>query len=111
MLHITTADAWEGARRSGRYEGDTLATEGFIHASEPGQVVEVANRLFAGRDDLVLLVIDERRVRAPVVRENLEGGTTRYPHVYGPLDLDAVRDVVPFRPATDGTFTLPPGIE
>lgn len=111
LLHVTTAAEWEAAVREGVYRGDTLSTEGFLHASEPAQVIEVANRLFRGRTGLVLLLIDERRVRAPVVRENLEGGTERYPHLYGPLNLDAVRAVLPFRPAADGTFTLPPGVE
>lgn len=110
LLHITTAAAWEASRQSDAYRGDTLATEGFIHASEPAQVVEVADRLFRGRDDLVLLVIDERRTRPRIVRENLEGGATLYPHLYGPLNLDAVRDVVPFRPGADGAFSLPSGI-
>ena len=39
---------------------------------------------------MVLLTIDPARLRSPV---QVEGG---YPHIYGPLDLDAVIAVEPF---------------
>lgn len=110
ILHITSAEAWDAARREGAYRGDTLESEGFIHASTPAQAIEVANRLFADRVGLVLLVIDETRVEPRIVRENLEGGEEMYPHLYGPLNLDAVRDVISFRPDLEGRFVLPPGI-
>ena len=107
ILHIATRADWEQARSQGYYEGPTLATEGFIHASRRSQVVEVADRLFRGRDDLVLLVIDEERLSAEVRPENLEGGSELYPHVYGRVECDAVASVLPFDPGPDGRFTLP----
>lgn len=110
ILHITTNEALEAARAAGAYRGDTLETQGFIHASERSQVAEVANRLFRGRTDLILLHIDEARVSPPVVRENLEGGTIQYPHIYGPLNLDAVVRVTPYRSSDDGTFADPPAL-
>jgi len=104
IFHITTAQAWEGARASGAYTADSLATEGFIHCSEADQYVWVANQRFMGRQDLVLLHIEESRLLAPVRRENLEGGDRLFPHIYGALNLDAVVHVAPFRPSADGTF-------
>ena len=93
ICHITTVDHWEDAQRAGTYEGDTLATEGFIHCSTREQVAVVANARFRGREDLVVLHIDESRLSAPVKYENLEGGEELFPHIYGPLNLDAVGDV------------------
>lgn len=107
LLHITTPGAWSAARAVGAYRGDTLESEGFIHCSEPPQVAEVANRLFRGREDLLLLHVDEARVGPRVVRENLEGGSILYPHIYGPLNLDAVLGVSDYRPR-DGMFGPPP---
>ncbi|MEW5854446.1 MAG: DUF952 domain-containing protein [Myxococcota bacterium] len=107
ILHITGKDAWEVARALGRYEGDTLHTEGFIHCSTPAQVVRVANARFRARKDLVLLAIDERKVPARVVHENLEGGSEPFPHIYGALPTSAVVAVLPFAPRLDGTFALP----
>jgi len=39
----------------------------------------------------VLLEIDASRVQAEVRVENLEGGEQLFPHIYGPLHVDAVR--------------------
>lgn len=104
IFHITTAQAWDTAGAAGAYAADSLATEGFIHCSEADQYVWVANQRFLGRQDLVLLHIDESRLTAPVRRENLEGGERLFPHVYGALNLDAVVHVAPFRPSADGSF-------
>ena len=53
IFHITTAAAWEQARAAGAYTADSLATEGFIHCSDPHQVAWVANTRFRGRSDLI----------------------------------------------------------
>ncbi len=106
ILHITTRLQWEQARQAGAYRGDTLDTEGFIHCSTPTQVVAVANALFKGQHDLVLLCIDPARVEAEIRYEGLEGGE-QYPHIYGPFCTDAVIRVIDFKPGADGQFTLP----
>jgi uncharacterized protein (DUF952 family) len=106
ILHILSESAWAAAKESGDYRGDTLATEGFIHCSTPEQVVEVANLRFRARTDLCLLVIDPTRVNPKILYE--DGGNGKmYPHIYGPLNLSAVRAVIPFRPVSEGTFALP----
>ncbi len=107
ILHIARRSDWEQARAAGAYRGDTLASEGFIHCSTPEQIISVANRFYRGQPDLMLLVIDRARVQAAVRDENLEGGTTLFPHIYGPLNLDAVVDVLDFPSQLDGSFKLP----
>jgi prephenate dehydrogenase len=104
IFHITTRGAWDQARTAGRYTADSLQTEGFIHCSQAEQVAWVANTRFRGRTDLVLLHVDEAAVGAEVRRENLEGGTELFPHIYGPLPVSAVINVTPMVPAADGTF-------
>jgi uncharacterized protein (DUF952 family) len=42
--------------------------------------------------------------------ENTEGGDERFPHLYGALEVAAVVDTLAFRPAADGTFSLPRGV-
>lgn len=108
ILHITHHESWRQARLKGTYHGDTLAAEGFIHCSTPAQVLQVAHARFLGQQGLVLLYIDQGRVTPEVRYENLEGGTDRFPHIYGPLNLDAVIDVADFEPGPDGRFELPP---
>ena len=106
LLHITTAAAWTRAQETGTFTADSLAAEGFIHCSEPQQVVRVANTRFRGRRDLVLLHVDPSRLDAVVRYENLEGGRELFPHVYGAIPIDAVVDVTFFGPSPDGTFEI-----
>ena len=106
ILHITPREQWDRARAAGEYRADTVATEGFMHSSTPGQAVAVADRLFRGRTDLVLLVIDPAKVRAEIRYEGAAGGEA-YPHIYGPLNVDAVVRALPFPPGPNGRFTLP----
>lgn len=106
ILHITPKSTWEEAKKLGAYQADTLSTQGFIHCSRKEQVVPVANFLFKGRSDLVLLLIKESRVTAEIKEE--DGGDGEFfPHIYGPLNLDAVIAVVDFPSQDDGTFILP----
>jgi uncharacterized protein (DUF952 family) len=109
IAHITSAPEWERAIETGSYEDPSLATEGFIHFSFPEQVVRVATANFGGRSDLVLLVVDPQRLRAPLKLEVPERGAPEFPHLYGPLNLDAVVDVVPFPEGPNG-FELPPEV-
>ncbi len=68
----------------------------------------VANTLYHGRRDLVLLVVDVTRLHAPLRYEDCYAAGQAYPHLYGPLNLDAVIAVYDFTPQADGTFSLPP---
>lgn len=108
ILHITTKTAWQSAQQAGQYILPSLATEGFIHCSTAEQVVPVAQRFYAGQHGLVLLILDSDRIR-PEVR--YEAGTDKpdelFPHIYGPLNLDAVTRVVEFEPDANGDWTLP----
>ena len=83
-----------------------FAAEGFIHCSTGDQVIKVANARFRGQHGLVLLVIDTDKVRPEIVYENLEGGDEVFPHIYGELNTDAVVEVAPFDPGSDGYFHL-----
>ena len=109
VFHITTTEVWEKATRTGIYEGDTLSSEGFIHCSTKEQLIEVANRLYKGRSGLVLLLINEEKIDSEVRYED-DGNEHFYPHIYGPLNVDAVDKVVSFSPADDGYFVLPQGV-
>ena len=113
IYHIATTADWRRAQRDGEYvtstTGRTLAEEGFIHASTAAQVADVANRYYRGvADDLVVLVIDLGRLRSPLRYEHVPGAGEPFPHIYGPLNADAVLAARPFSPNPDGTFTFTP---
>ncbi len=109
LLHLAVAGEWERAQRTGTYERSTIDTsleeEGFIHCSFPHQVQGTADRYYRGRDDIVLLRIDPDRVGAEVRVEEASDGDG-YPHVYGPIPVDAVTSVSPVPMGADGRLDL-----
>ena len=112
IYHIAVAADWARAGQDGRYtmstRGRTLAEEGFIHASTAGQVALVANAFYQGEPDLLLLVIDVARVDSEIRYEHVPGQAQPYPHIYGPLNIDAVVQTRPFPPDPDGQFSYDP---
>jgi uncharacterized protein (DUF952 family) len=108
IYHIVAASDWQRQSAASVFTAPSLETQGFIHCSTREQVVDVANFLFRGVKDLVLLCIDESKLRSSVTYENLEGGERLFPHVYGPIERDAIIATVAFEPYPDGSFTLPP---
>ena len=99
IFHLTTADDWAEAQRSGHYtvstRGRTLEQEGYIHCSRPHQVEPVRRRYYDGVPDLVLLEVETDLLTPPWRTEQLAGMAEPHPHVYGPIDLVAVVDVRP----------------
>ncbi|CAL9556564.1 DUF952 domain-containing protein [Streptomyces sp. enrichment culture] len=103
ILHITERSLWDAARERGTYEmstrGRTLQQEGFIHCSTREQLPKVAAFLYGahdGPDELVVLVIDPARLDAPLRYEAPEPGGEEFPHVYGPVPVEAVVGVEPW---------------
>lgn len=111
IFHLTRRSDWLASQPGGEYRvstrGRTLEDDGFIHCSEADQVLRVADALFQNVEDVTLLVIDSDRLSAPVVRENLDGRDERFPHIYGPLNLEAVVSVYPLPRDRDGRFVMP----
>lgn len=110
IYHLAFRADWDTGLAAGEYRAPSLAEEGFIHASgDEAQMLRVAARLFAGRTDLLVLDVDAKRLPedSPVIREPARSGEI-YPHVYGPINPDAVvrvRALVPDA-AGPGAFTL-----
>ena len=90
------------------YVDPSLAREGFIHCSTVEQLLIPANERFRGRTDLVVLIIDLELVPSETVFEDCYESGHAFPHIYGPIPVEAVRQVLPFPCEPDGTFRLPP---
>lgn len=106
IMHIMQVSQMKRVLMEGEYTPASLEKEGFIHCSTPEQVVDVANALYKGRNDLLLLQIDEKLVKPEIVYEDLYETGKLYPHIYGPLNMDAVIRIDEFVPRPDGTFEL-----
>ena len=110
ILHICKHDDWIAAREAGEYRADSLASEGFIHCSRQDQILTVATNYYPGQGDLVLLMLDPTKLTHEVRRDTV--GDDKFPHVYGPFNLDAVISVSKFPPDADGVFrTIPSSLK
>ncbi len=107
IFHIAKKEIWENAFSEGMYHPEGFNKDGFIHCSELDQVLDVADTFYSGRRDLVLLEIDAQLVDFPIKYESAEGSDERFPHLYGPLMIDAVKHVYVFKPDDDREFRLP----
>jgi uncharacterized protein (DUF952 family) len=115
ILHITSKKEWLEAQQRGEYVAPSLQTEGFIHCSTEHQVVSVANAFYHGQNNLVLLNLDEAKLKPELKWEPPAGpvapghsASDKFPHVYGPINLTAVASVLDFEPdPATGTFSLP----
>lgn len=109
LYHLALAGDWAGAGEDGysvSTVGRSLAEEGFVHCSFARQVERTADRFYRGRADVVLLVIDPDRLTAPVKVEDGGGGGESFPHVYGPINRDAVLRAVPVPLREDGRLDV-----
>jgi len=102
MYKICPAPLWHAAEASGVFHGAPVDTaDGFIHFSTADQVAETAARHFAGLDDLLIVAVDAGALGAALKYEESRGGAL-FPHLYGPLRLDAVRWAKPLPLGPDG---------
>jgi uncharacterized protein (DUF952 family)/N-acetylglutamate synthase-like GNAT family acetyltransferase len=107
FVHLIEPALWRVALAERAVRPQSLESAGFVHLSAPDQVHIPAERLFPGRRDLVLLVVDPARLTDPVRREPGEPEGQLFPHLYGPLPVAAVVAVVPYRPPVSVPLPAP----
>lgn len=107
IFHIAEPGPWNGTFP---YAPPSLEAEGFVHCSTDGQLVRVADELYAGRTGLTLLVIDARAVAGRLVYEDSYDLGEEFPHIYGPIEAPDVLEIRDFEPSETGRFTLPEGL-
>ena len=109
IYHMCRADEWQAARMQGVYPGSSQdQADGFIHFSSLDQVAVSAAKHRAGQDGLVLLSVDPESLGDALKWEESRGGV-KFPHLYGPLKVDAVTEVHDLTLGPDGRHRFPPG--
>ncbi|WP_420560823.1 DUF952 domain-containing protein [Tepidicaulis sp.] len=107
IYKIVSTSEWRIAEEKGAFDGAPVdLADGFIHFSAADQVKETAAKHFAGKGDLLLIGIDEKKLGPALKWEPSRGGAL-FPHLYDVLDLSAVvsRDPLPLGP--DGAHIFP----
>jgi uncharacterized protein (DUF952 family) len=89
IYHIVLPQVWESAKDAASYSAASIETEGFIHCSYDHQLEGVIGRYYANEAELVILTIDPSKLTSKLVSEPSTGGE-EFPHIYGPINLDAV---------------------
>ena len=91
IYHIVLPENWEAVKNNSTYSAESLKTEGFIHCSYDHQLDGVIERYYSSATELVILKLDVDKLRSKLVSEPSTGGEI-YPHIYGPINRDAVVD-------------------
>jgi uncharacterized protein (DUF952 family) len=104
--HLVPREEWLASDPSGPYVPAAFAADGFVHCTDgASEVAATANRYFVSfTGDLLLLTIDLARVSAPV---KYEDSARIYPHVYGPIERDAIVEVRTMRREAHGSYVPP----
>jgi uncharacterized protein (DUF952 family) len=89
IYHIVLPEDWEIWKERSFYEAPSLITEGFIHCSFEEQLNSVIDRYYSNVADIVILKIESDKLTSKLIAEP-STAEELYPHVYGPIDLDAV---------------------
>lgn len=107
IYHLTPADYWRSLDPAAPYLPAAFENDGFIHCTRGlDLLLQVANTFYRDAPgEFLLLVIEEGCVSAEI---KYEGG---FPHVYGPLNRDAIVGVHTMGRQDDGRFDPPAGLE
>jgi uncharacterized protein (DUF952 family) len=107
IYKICPASAWREAERQGVYRGSRDdARDGYIHFSTAAQVNETARKHYFGQTGLFLIEVDADALGA-ALRWERSRNDELFPHLYGELDLGAVKRVLNMHARSDGYHDIP----
>lgn len=111
LFHIAHLKDWIEAEIKKEYRIDSFLSQGFIHCSLMKQIIAVANRFYQEQKDLVLLCIDSNKIIPEIKYESSKDNDEEYPHIYGPININAILKVVKFTANQNGEFELPKEVD
>ena len=96
IYHIALLSDFENRQADDDYQCASFTQDGFIHCCEQEQLSGVVSRYYSGIDDVTLLLIDVDKLIPALIRENTMGGSELFPHIYGPINAEAIIEAIPF---------------
>lgn len=102
--HLVPEPVWSERGGAEMYLPEAYEADGFIHLTNGlDELVKVANMFYTSDDrDYLVLALDMNRISSEVRYDDPDNV---YPHVYGPLNTDAVLGTFTAERGADGTFT------
>ncbi len=101
---LSSEQEYNQALKQGFLIRDSIELEGFIHASPREQLTRVANKYYKDTIKPLILVVDTSKVSVEVKWEPAAGSL--YPHIYGPLNADAIIETQEISLNENGEFRL-----
>ena len=101
--HLVPKQVWEKQREQSEYLPEAFSQDGFIHCTNGlEELVNVGNRYYTSDErPFLVLILDVSKIQAPVRYDDPD---EIYPHIYGPLNTDAVVGTLEVRRDENGTF-------
>lgn len=101
--HLAPTETWERQRASGSYTPEAFGQDGFIHATNGLERLRwVANEFYTGdARPQTVLVLDVKSLASPM---RYDDDAELFPHIYGPLNADAVIAELPVRRGEGGSY-------
>jgi uncharacterized protein (DUF952 family) len=102
--HMSPTSVWEGQKNRDSYLPEAFDQDGFIHATNGlEKLAWVGNEFYTGdRRPYIVLVLDVSKLTSPV---RYDGPEELFPHIYGPLNTDAVIGELNVQRDAEGRFT------
>ena len=110
ILHCMKKSLWEERKNEAAWGGEEIKSDGFIHCSTVEYFWRVAPNFKGCADELVLVCIDESKLKSEVRYEDGDNCGRAYPHIYGLVNNDAVLSVLPFLTDSNGDYVNTPEI-
>lgn len=105
--HGTPKEYYQSLDPNQPYLPREFAQDGFIHCTDGREAVSIILTINYRNEpgEWVILYIDQDKVTVPIKYEDPAG---IYPHIYGPLNRDAIVAVAEAGRSPEGVFLLPP---
>ena len=104
---VMSAAELQQMQHDGAFHGSSAdIADGFIHLSCGAQLAGTLDKHFNGVDGLMLVAVDLTLLGTTVRWEASRGGQL-FPHIYGPLPMEAVISVAVLERTADGAVKLP----
>lgn len=111
IYHCIKASTWTIYKTQDYWGVDKIALDGFIHCTQKEHLPYVFPTFATSEESLVILVIDENQLEAPVTYEAPTPTARAYPHIYGLVNQKAVVAVLDYLKDSQGQWLMNPEIE
>lgn len=106
FYHIVTPIQWKQFEGKNYYESPSLQTEGFIHGSTAEQLEVSIDLYYKEEPEVWVLKIESSKLQSELKYEPASSRNGFFPHIYGPLNKDAIVEIYKIKPGNDKKMNI-----